>query len=70
MDTEQKIDEVYRTTIKIKTVLLGANGDGGLVEEVKCNRRDINRNTILISILLGSGILGGGIYGAVQLLVH
>lgn len=65
---DEKLDRVENSVIEIKTVLLGADGDPGLVGLVEDHEKKINRNTIILAAIIGSGLLGGGIAGLVQLL--
>mgnify|MGYP001603665578 CR=1 FL=1 len=62
--------ETHDTVIEIKTVLLGTNGDNGLVGDVKRLGRSHYRLKqhfwILVGILVGSGILASGIYGILK----
>ena len=66
----KKIDEALEAIVEIRTVLLGAKGEekGGLCNDVKAQRQDLNalslRFWILVGILVGSGILGGSIWAA------
>ena len=68
MSEERKILEVIQEkVIKIEVVLLGANGDEGLVGEVQDLKRKYNRLTLgvytLIGILIGLGLLTSGALG-------
>ena len=58
---EQMIQETHDTVIQLKTVLLGVNGDHGLVGEVQSVRKKVNKVTImlygLIGVLTGAGII-------------
>jgi len=68
MSEERKILEVIQEkVIKIEVVLLGANGDEGLVGEVQDLKRKYNRLTLgvytLIGILIGLGLLTTGALG-------
>ena len=65
---ERMLSETHDTVITIKTVLLGANGRGGLVEQVTCNTKRSSLNRVIIAAILGSGLLGGGIVGIIQVL--
>ena len=66
----KKIDDALEAIVEIRTVLLGAKGEdgGGLCNDVKAQRQDLNalslRFWILVGILVGSGILGGSIWAA------
>jgi len=67
-EEERKILEVIQEkVIKIEVVLLGANGDEGLVGEVQDLKRKYNRLTLgvytLIGILIGLGLLTTGALG-------
>lgn len=60
-------NDIAKEQAVIHTVLLGADGAEGLVEEVKCLAKGhgkLKRNFwILVGTLAGSGIIGGGIAG-------
>ena len=62
---KQQIEETHDTVIKIKTVLLGANGNEGLCGEVKSLSERHNRlaKTFWITFggLIGSGLIALGI---------
>jgi len=68
--TMNAIIETNLQIAEIHTVLLGAKGEenGGLCNDVKAQRQDLNalslRFWILVGILVGSGILGGSIWAA------
>ena len=66
----QMIQDIYVRVEKLSTVLLGADGDEGLVGQVseiaKSHYTLKNRFWILVGILIGSGIIGGGIYSLVN----
>ena len=68
-DERQKLDETHDTVITLKTVLLGADGNPGLIDQVHSNTKRSTRNTIIIAGIIGSGALGGGVYGLIQLLM-
>lgn len=59
------IEETRESQIKLNTVLLGANGDDGLVGEVKDLSKShgmLKRNFwMLIAFLIGSGVITGGL---------
>lgn len=59
--------EMIKEQTVVRTVLLGANGAEGLVEEVKSLARGhgkLKRNFwILVGTLMGSGVIGGSIAG-------
>jgi len=63
---DDRMDSMDREIVKIRTVLLGANGDKGLVGQVSENTSKINRNTVILAAILGSGVLGGSIVGIIQ----
>ena len=67
-DERQKLDETHDVVIELRTVLLGKNSDRGIVGQVVDNTRRINRNTIILAAILGSGVLGGGVVGVIKLL--
>ena len=59
------LKEIMKDQTVLHTVLLGANGTEGLVEEVKSLARGhgtLKRNFwLLFGTLVGSGVIGGGI---------
>ena len=59
--------EIIREQTVLHTVLLGANGAEGLVEEVKSIAKGygkLKRNFwTLVGILVGSGVIGGSVAG-------
>jgi len=65
-DEKGKLDETHDKVLKLSTVLLGTNGDNGLVGEfrrVAQSHFTLKRNFwILVGILTGSGILGTGLW--------
>lgn len=67
-EERQKIDETHDTVITLKTVLLGANGNPGLVDQVIANTKRSSRNTIILTALIASGGLSGGVFGIIKLL--
>lgn len=66
-EEKQKQDETHDGVIKLTTVLLGTNGDDGLVGEfrrVANSHFSLKRNFwILVGILAGLGVLGSGLWG-------
>jgi len=77
---KKTLQETHDNGIKVKTVLLGVNGDDGLVGDVKrmCEKQvrqtsehnKLKRNFyLLVGILTGSGVLYGGIAG-ISKLIH
>ena len=60
-------NDIKREQTVIHTVLLGANGAEGLVEEVKSIAKGygkLKRNFwMLVGILVGSGVIGGSVFG-------
>ena len=62
----QMVLETHTRVEKLATVLLGADGDEGLVGQVKdladSHYKLKNRFWILVGVLIGSGVIGGGIY--------
>ncbi len=73
----EAIHDTHDTVIQLKTVLLGANGDDGLVGDVKRTSKAIivlneKHNKLnktlwtLIGILVGSGVLGGSLWGLLK----
>ena len=69
-DERKKLDETHDTVIELKTVLLGADGNPGLIHQVNSNTKRSHRNTVILAALIGSGILGGGTIGIIQLLIN
>ena len=69
---EKWLSETKETTAIIKSVLLGVNGNPGLVRKVEesCKRQDTldRRLTLLIGILIGLGIIAGGTAGILKVL--
>ena len=65
-EERQKLDETHDSMIRIETVLLGSNGDNGLVGDVKrlaVSHFRLKKNFwVLTSFLAGSGVLGGSIW--------
>lgn len=72
-EEREKLDKTHDRVAQIATVLLGTNGDDGLIGDVKINTRalmtltekhnSLNQNFwILVAGLGGSGMLGGGIW--------
>lgn len=70
---ELMLQETHDEILKVSTVLLGANGDRGLVGKVNDNcdhvkvledkHNDLSRKFwVLIGILVGSGVLGTSAY--------
>ncbi len=59
--------EIMKEQTVLHTVLLGANGAEGLVEEVKSIAKGygkLKRNFwMLVGILVGSGVIGGSVAG-------
>ena len=64
---DAKLDQVAVVVTELKVVLLGKNGDKGLVGQVNDNSKKIATNRTILAAIIGSGILGGGIVGLVQL---
>ena len=64
-DKEKRDQDTHDLVRDIKAVLLGVNGDGGLVEDVKelsQSHYNLKRNfLLLVGILIGSGVLVGGV---------
>jgi len=70
----QILQETHKTVIELKVVLLGINGDEGLIGKVNelsashnCLREKHNRLSksfwIVVGFLVGTGVLGTGIWG-------
>ena len=61
-DERQKLDETHDCIIRLETVLLGTDGDNGLVGDVKLLAKShfkLKKNFwILVAFLAGSGFLG------------
>lgn len=68
IEERKKLDETHDTVIKLKTVLLGANGQPGLVDQVIGNTKRSTRNTLILTAIISSGGLGGGIFGIIKLI--
>ncbi len=70
-EKERRDQETHDLARDIKAVLLGVNGDGGLVEDVKelsKSHYKLKQNVmILIGVLVGSGVLVGGIQLVMEL---
>jgi hypothetical protein len=66
-----QIEETHDTVVQLKTVLLGANGNPGLVTKVEksCERQDAleKRFWYLVGTLAGLGLISGGILGLLKL---
>jgi len=58
---KQQVNEIHQ-------VIAGYNGKGGILDDIETNKRKINRNTIIISAMCGTGLIGGGIAGIIKLL--
>ena len=69
-DEKRKQDETHEAVIELKTVMLGANGDDGLVGEVReigKSHYKLKRNFwMLIAFLVGSGIITGTVIAAIN----
>ena len=74
MDDHELLESTHDTVIQLKTLLVGANGDEGLIGEIKTIKIDADklhskhnklnvRFWTLVSFLVGSGILGMGVWG-------
>ena len=65
-EERERLDEVRDSVIIIKTVLLGTDGDNGLVGDVKrlaVSHFKLKKSFwVLVSFLAGSGVLGGGLW--------
>jgi len=59
-DRDKKIEETHDVVIQLKTVILGIDGDPGLVGLVYSNTRKINKITIILAGLIGTGLVTGG----------
>jgi len=66
-EERKMITETHDTVREIKVVLLGVNGDKGLVGEVQDLKKKHSRLSkilyILVGVLIGTGILVGGVWG-------
>lgn len=69
-DERKKLDETHSTVGQLKTLLVGMNGDEGLVGEVKeigKSHYKLKRNFwMLIAFLIGSGIISGSVIAALS----
>ncbi len=58
---DEKLDRVGNSLTEVKTVLLGKNGDKGLVGQVEAHERDLDKikgnYKLLVGILIGSNVL-------------
>ena len=54
----EKLDETHDSVLKLKTVLLGTDGDNGVVGQVKENTKRSHQNRIIIALFMGSGTTG------------
>ena len=74
MDDRELLKSTHDTVIQLKTLLVGTNGDEGLIGEIKTIKVDTKelrskhnklnvRFWTLVSFLAGSGILGVSIWG-------
>jgi hypothetical protein len=67
---DDKLDKYHEATTILNTVVLGKNGDPGLVRIVDENCKETmilkTRFWLLVGLLVGSGVLGG--FGIAQLL--
>ena len=74
-----KLNLIVERQAIIKTVLLGANGDTGLVgrvdavietaDKLQCAHNDLSgKFKLLVGVLVGSGVLTGGALGLIKLL--
>lgn len=66
-DELDKLEQVHKDIIEIKTVLLGVpnTSDNGLAGDVKRNHSEIKKLWITLAIVVGS--VGGGAFGVIQL---
>ncbi len=69
-EERQKLDETHDTVGKIKTVLVGLNGDEGLVgqvSEIGKSHYKLKRNFwMLVGFLVGSGVITGSVLAALS----
>ena len=67
---EKALDETHDAVIQIRTVLLGVNGDEGLVgivQQVVKEQSKLKKTVwTLIGILVGSGVISGSIFAALS----
>ena len=68
LERDKMMNETHDTVIELKTVLLGKNGDKGLVGQIVDNTRRSNLNRVIIASMLGASGLGGGIFGLIKAL--
>ncbi len=70
-ERDRKINETHDVALQLKTVLLGANGDQGLVGDVKqigqSHYKLRGQFRLLLGILVGSGVLTGAGFGIAKL---
>ena len=68
----EKLEIIVERQAIIKTVLLGANGDTGLVgkvDDVCKSNNDLNgKFKLLVGVLIGSGVLAGSTAGILKLI--
>tara|TARA_Y100000310_G_scaffold327860_1_gene394866 strand:+ start:3531 stop:3803 length:273 start_codon:yes stop_codon:yes gene_type:complete len=64
--------EMKTEVMGVKTVLVGYNGDEGLVGRVETLSTSYykfkDRATLVFGVLLGTGVIGGSAYGLVRLI--
>ncbi len=62
-EIDSKLDKYHESVTILNTVVLGKNGDAGLVGKLEHNCDETNmlktRFWMLIGLLIGSGVLGG-----------
>ena len=66
----KQIEDTHDVVVRVSAILLGVNGNPGLVkrvEDVCTNYEKLNtRFWILVATLVGSGALGGGIWAILR----
>jgi hypothetical protein len=78
-----KLDAYHESVTVLNTVVLGRNGDAGLVGAFEKSRDELNKRMdeaceeqskfrskciLVFGILVGSGVLGGSIFGVIKLI--
>jgi len=65
-EINKKLDTYHEATLTLHTVVLGKNGDVGLVGKIADLTRFQGRCLIVFGVLIGSGVLGGSAWGIAQ----
>jgi hypothetical protein len=81
-EINSKLDSYHEAVTVLNTVVLGRNGDAGLVGAFEKSRDELNARMdeaceeqskfrskciLIFGILVGSGVLGGSIFGIINL---